>query len=847
MQDKIGEILLKLGYIKESDVDKALEIQRACGGRRKLGEILSEFILKEEQLLHALSMQKGGYSMDAGLAIVSQILRHRLQQADIIRILKSINARGHEEFLEKIAEILDKLASFIEISCRLYETISLDTLLQQMMEITTESLNADRSTLFLNDRETGELFSRITQGELTREIRFPNHMGIAGVVFTSGQPIIIHDAYADPRFNKEIDRQTGYRTNNILCAPIKDRNNEIIGAIQLLNKKEGDFTSDDLTMLEAITSQASAALLNARLFEEIQKAKEEETQLLEVTTAISTELKLEPLLIKIMETTTDILDADRSTLFLHDEKTGELWSLIAQGAESRQIRFPSNLGIAGTVFTSGETINIPDAYADPRFNPEIDKKTGYHTHSILCMPIVNKEGKIIGVTQVLNKKGGPFTNIDEKRLKAFSAQASIALENAKLFDDVLNMKNYNESILESMSNGVITLDADNKIVKCNSASLRILNTNIESMASLTADEYFSGKNRWITDSIKHVLETGHSDLSMDTEFFLHNGQCISVNLTVVPMRNVKNEPIGAMIVFEDITTEKRIKGTMARYMTKEVADKLLESGEAALGGQIQEATVFFSDIRSFTTISEKIGAQQTVSMLNEYFTLMVDIVFRYSGILDKYIGDAILAVFGIPFSSGEDADNSIRAAIDMMKALNEYNNRRLEEKQDPIKIGIGINTAEILAGNIGSLKRMDYTVIGDGVNLASRLESANKYYGTRILVSEFTFHKLKNNYLTREIDRIKVKGKIKPVAIYEILDFHDTKSFPHLSEVVEIYRQGLESYRKRKWQDSINKFKEALSLNEDDCPSRIYLERCQYFMENDPGENWDGVWVMKEK
>lgn len=847
MQDKLGDILLKLGYINESDIDRALEIQRESGGTKKLGEILSGFILKEEQLMHALSMQQGGYAMDESLAIVSRILRHGLQKADIVRILKNISSGGKDEFADKIAAILEKIAAFIDIAHRVSDIRSLDTLLQHMIVITSTSLNADRATLFLNDRQTGELFSRIAQGDLTREIRFPNHMGIAGAVFTSGQPIIIHDAYADARFNKEIDKTTGYRTRNILCAPLKARNNEIIGAVQLLNKKDGDFTSDDLTLLEAITSQASAALQNARLFEEIQRSKDEETQLLDITAAISSELQLEPLLIKIMETTTDILDADRSTLFLHDEKTGELWALVAQGAEGRQIRFPSRLGIAGAVFTTGETINIPDAYKDPRFNQEFDKKSGYRTNSILCMPIVNKEGKTIGVSQVLNKKGGPFTAIDEKRLRAFSSQASIAIENARLFDDILNMKNYNESILESMSNGVITLDADRHMVKCNSASMRILDTKAEDLVGLRVEAYFTEKNAWVAEAVRRVLLTGRSDLAMDTELFLQGGAGVSVNLTVVPLKNAKAESIGGMLVLEDITKEKRLKGTMARYMTKEVAERLLESGEAELGGQIHEATVFFSDIRSFTSISEKIGARETVSMLNEYFTLMVDIIFRYKGILDKYIGDAILAVFGIPFTSGADADNSVSASIDMMRALYSFNAGRLESGLDAIDIGIGINTAEVLAGNIGSMKRMDYTVIGDGVNLASRLEGANKYYGTRILISEFTFKRLKNSYLCRGIDYLKVKGKDRPIEAYEILDFHDERSFPRLKDVLKAYAEGLALYRAMKWKEAMERFERALAMNKDDCPSKVYLDRCRYFIENPPPSDWDGVWVMKDK
>jgi len=204
-----------------------------------------------------------------------------------------------------------------------------------------------------------------------------------------------------------------------------------------------------------------------------------------------------------------MLNADRSTLFLYDEKTNELWSQVALGLESKEIRFQSYLGIAGEVFTTGKTVNIPDAYKDSRFNPDIDRKTGYTTKNILCMPLNNKEGRTIGVVQVLNKKGGPFTKVDENWLWAFSTQASTAIENAKLFDEVLNMKNYNESILESLTNGVISMDAAKTIVKCNSVSLRILDANIEDIMSKPARECFlNHNNSWILENIDRVVETG---------------------------------------------------------------------------------------------------------------------------------------------------------------------------------------------------------------------------------------------------------------------------------------------------------------------------------------------------
>lgn len=785
--------------------------------------------------------------MDTGLDIVSQIIGHRLKQEDIQRLLHALNVGDRDAFLAKIAGILSKIAVLLEVSHRTADTLSLDTLLQRMMDITSAALNTDRSTLFMHDPEQHELYVRVAQDDVMQEMRFPDHLGIAGAVFTSGKAVIVHDAYADPRFNRNVDKQTGYRTRNILCAPIKTRHQTVIGVTQLLNKRDGHFTVDDLTLLEAITSQASAALQNAQLFEQVQRARDEETQLLEVTTAISTELQLQPLLARIMETTTTILHADRSTLFMYDDKTDELWSSVAQGEESREIRFPSHLGIAGTVFTTGETINIPDAYADPRFNPDVDKRTGYRTHSILCMPVINKEGTIIGVTQVLNKRGGPFTHLDEKRLKAFSAQASIAIENAKLFDDVLNMKNYNESVLESLSNGVITLDANYTIITCNRAGCCILQTAIEDIVGASVQEYFAQDNDWLIKSIDRVLVSLMPDTTADTELSLPNGARVSVNLTVVPLVNVKQETIGAMLVLEDITHAKRVKNTLVRYMSKEVAEKMLEEGEDKLGGQTQEVSILFSDIRNFTTIAEKLGAHETVSMLNEYFSLMDDCVSRYGGILNKYMGDAILVVFGAPFSSGEDADRAVKAAVDMMRSLQPFNARRLQNGQDPVNIGIGISTDEVLSGNIGSMKRMDYTVIGDGVNLAARLESANKYYKTNILISEFTFNELKGTYPFREIDLIQVQGKSKPVGVYEILDFHDATSFPHMQEVIGLYREGLACYRQRKWHGGITYFQTALALHPHDAAARLYLERCQYFLHVPPADTWDGVWIMESK
>ncbi len=362
----------------------------------------------------------------------------------------------------------------LSISQKMSGMETLDEVLNGLVEVTTKELIAERGTLFLNDPETNELYSRVAQGTYHREIRLLNNTGIAGHVFTTGEGLIIDDAYADARFNRTIDEQTGFVTRSILCVPIKTAKGDIIGVAQVLNKQKGNFTRGDLKLLVAMTTQGTLALQSAQFIERMKAIRKQELEFLDIVSEVTSDIKIGSLLQKVMGEATRMLNAERSTLFLNDDKTNELWSEVGQGLESMQIRLPNHVGIAGAVFQSAKTINIPYAYADLRFNPGFDKQTGYFTRSILCVPIVNQRGRIIGVTQVLNKRGGPFTNEDESRLKAFTAQISIALENAKLFADVQNMKNYNESMLESMSSGVLTLDETEKIVTCNAAGLRIL-------------------------------------------------------------------------------------------------------------------------------------------------------------------------------------------------------------------------------------------------------------------------------------------------------------------------------------------------------------------------------------
>jgi class 3 adenylate cyclase/CHASE2 domain-containing sensor protein len=229
----------------------------------------------------------------------------------------------------------------------------------------------------------------------------------------------------------------------------------------------------------------------------------------------------------------------------------------------------------------------------------------------------------------------------------------------------------------------------------------------------------------------------------------------------------------SMIVYRILTEEKEkkvIQGMFSNYVSKSVVDELIKHPEKLeLGGEDKEITVLFSDIRGFTTLSERLTPQELVAHLNEYLSAMTDIIFQYEGTLDKYVGDEIMAFWNAPIEQANHADLACITALDQMKKLHELNNSWSAEKK--LNIGIGLNTGIMTVGNMGSKSRMDYTLMGDNVNLGARLEGTNKFYSTNIIISEYTYEKIKDKFLLRELDNIRVKGKKRPVKIYELIDF----------------------------------------------------------------------------
>lgn len=648
----------------------------------------------------------------------------------------------------------------------------LDRLLQKIMQKTSEVMDADRSTLFLVDEHKQQIWSKVAQGTALNEIRVPLGAGIAGHVALTGETVNIPDAYQDSRFNPEVDRKTGYHTRTILCMPMRNREGKILGVLQVLNKRKGVFTRGDEEMLEAFASQAAIAVQNAILNEEIRKRMQTSEILLNVMRAVSSELEIDQLLQKIVAKTSEVMNADRCTLFLLDRKTGGLWSKVAQGANLNEIRVPRGMGIAGHVALSGEIVNIPDAYKDPRFNPEVDRRTGYRTRTILCMPLRTEKNEIIGVMQVLNKKEGIFTEEDEQLLDALGSQTAISLENSRLFEEVRFMKNYNDNILRTMATGVVTLDPEGGVAYSNMAGLKIFSGREEYQVGQRSELFFNRDlNPELASGLEKALKDGESYTAYELQYHKAQDETMNVNLHVLPLRDSKEKSLGVVIIADDITQEQRLMSTLCRYVTRQIAEQILKDRDKLkLGGNRSMVAVLFSDIRNFTTISEQSSAEEIVALLNSYFTHMLDPIFLYEGTLDKFIGDAIMAVFGAPVSRDDDAERAVRAALGMRRALKKYNEDRKAQGLPPIDNGIGITKGEAISGNIGSEQRMDYTVIGDTVNIASRLEGLTKNYEYKILINDEVYLEVKDKIPCVDLGLAHVKGKEGDVHIYGVVE-----------------------------------------------------------------------------
>jgi len=353
-------------------------------------------------------------------------------------------------------------------------------------------------------------------------------------------------------------------------------------------------------------------------------------------------------------------------------------------------------------------------------------------------------------------------------------------------------------------------------------------------------------------------------IAIGLSFFLAEGVTKPVKTLAVAARKIGEGELDTRVniqtgdelqelggAFNDMTKGLKerefIKSTFERYVSKAVASEIIKNPELVrLGGSKKKLTVMFSDIGGFTTLSETLTPEQVVKRLNEYFEGMSSAILEFNGTINQFQGDAIVAFWGAPIPQENHAALACLAALrcrDFLKTLQE---RWIEQGIPARTFRFGINTGQVVVGNIGSSSRFEYTVIGDEVNLASRLEGANKIYGTQILISENTYRLAKEDIAARELDIIRVVGKTYPVKVYELVSLKSDLDDRN-SAILEKFQTGINLYRERKWNEAREFFEKILELNPDDTASQEYLKRCNEYENLPPPPNWDGVYELRSK
>ncbi len=292
---------------------------------------------------------------------------------------------------------------------------------------------------------------------------------------------------------------------------------------------------------------------------------------------------------------------------------------------------------------------------------------------------------------------------------------------------------------------------------------------------------------------------------------------------------------------------KEVKQLFSRYLSPHVVEELLtDPAKIELGGTEVEATIFFSDIKDFTTISENLSPRDLIVYLNEYFSLTSETILTHKALLDKYIGDAMMAVFGVPMHREDHALSACKAAMEIQQKLSSFY-LNLQHRDKPyFETRIGINTGQVIVGNLGTKSRSDYTAIGDPVNIASRLEGMNKLFGTKIIISESTYYSARNSIITRELDLVTAKGTSVPIRIYELIAVEDDISSIQRDKI-NLFEEGVKIYREKRWDEAKEYFRKVESIDQGDKASQIYIERCESFKIQNLPDDWDGVFKFYTK
>lgn len=482
--------------------------------------------------------------------------------------------------------------------------------------------------------------------------------------------------------------------------------------------------------------------------------------LIDVTEIINSQHGLKQNLFEnILITILSILNASKGMVLLKDEKSGffnviSQFNILKEELPSKIIRITKGLMKELNESKISKIIEEPKKY-------EILKAS---QKNCIASPIIT--GKSVeGVLLLFDKESRSglikFNQQDLRLFDSLSKKVSLAYDNIRLIDSLKTSNNLVDNIMSSITTGIIMINVLGEIEFVNHSAKKIF--SIEQEGTLNNHYFMVFQNNPNLISLLEASEIKDEIIYEDNFKIEDSSQTIhEINLTLSPVYNEDNERSGVVFSFEDLSGINKIKSTFKKYVSENIVDELLENENLLeLGGAQNEVCVLFSDIRGFTALSEKMKPSEVVYLLNTYFEAMIDVVFSHNGTLDKIIGDELMVLYGVPLKNKNDSQSAVNSALSMFKALEKFNEQMTNENLPNLEIGIGINYGKVVSGNIGSERQMNYTVIGDAVNLASRLCSHAK--SGEVVISKSVFEKLDSNRGFNPQKPIMVKGKSKEI------------------------------------------------------------------------------------
>jgi adenylate cyclase len=522
------------------------------------------------------------------------------------------------------------------------------------------------------------------------------------------------------------------------------------------------------------------ALFLERLNAGLEQQDKERAQLIglfQVSRAVNSTLELGAVLNRAMDTIVQVTHAERGFLMLTDEQ-GHLVFQVARNMDRETITSPTfhvSQSIVERVAQTAQPILTTDAQRDPRFAAQ-DSVISLNLRSILCTPLIARD-RVIGVVYVDNRlHAGMFQPADLEALRAFADQAAIAIENARLFESVQQkvneisaLKTFQDNIFYSIASGVVATDLQGRITAFNHAAETIFAIPaVQSLGQHYRETFASLAETSLPLLVEEVKRAGTQYVGTEIKSnVLHRGT-VHLSFSISSLKDTAGSPQGVTIVVDDLTEKRRLQATremFRRYVAPAVVDRLENHpDQLKLGGQRQEITIFFADIRGFTTFSEQLPPEQLVDILNEYLAVAADAILQQEGTLDKFMGDAVMGIFNAPLAQSDHPLRAVRAALAMRAAVVRLH-RKLPQSLH-LHYGIGIHTGDAVVGNIGTEQQMNYTAIGDAVNLAKRLQEWAS--GGQIIMSEQTYARIRQQVGVNPVMPFHVKGREAVVEAWEV-------------------------------------------------------------------------------